>query len=309
MLAGIIRIQLLKVIIMNTGFAAEPVADEAILDLDGMDDFLAYLDGPHSVGLDNMRTELRHMILLMMELQGYETGYRSQQMLGFGHTGLVMNGLLPSDYKKRKLDQEFWDELDKLLAQLDRQFTYIVSHTQTRIVTVREDIVEKVRAIDSQIAAQATSDAHAEALKANNEERTILKWLKRRLERHEEDLQQAETAVEAVQVHQKMEQDIQDVKQGNVSVNKAANRPNPFTQMAAYARQVRTPEPEFDPHYERGPTIDLPGDSDESKDTAGSGGKSGKGGKGGAGGKTDGKASGSGAGEKDDLPPPPVAPL
>lgn len=295
---------------MNTGFAAEPVADEAILDLDGMDDFLAYLDGPHSVGLDNMRAELRHMILLMMELQGYETGYRSQQMLGFGHTGMIMNGLLRSD-QKRKLEEEIWEELDKLLAQLDRQFTFIVAHTQERIQTVRQAVVEQVKVIDQKIAAEATSDAHAEALKANNEERTILKWLKRRLERHEADLQQADTAAEAVQVHQKMEQDVLDVQQGNVSVNKAANRPSPFKNLADFvsAQQAIMAEPLLDTMDHRQAPDAGHGESEDSKDTAGKGGKSGKGGKGGAGGKTDGKASGGGAGEKDDLPPPPVAPL
>lgn len=292
---------------MNTGFAAEPDMDEVLVDFDGIEDFLDYVDSPSSFGLDGMRSELRHMVLLMMELQGYETGYRSQQMLGFGHTGLIMNGILPSDLKKRREEEEFWDRFYKMLMELEGRFETIILHTQKHIRTVRDDIIAEVEAIDARIAAQADSDTQAEALKAGHERRTVLKWLKRRLERHEENLQQADTAAEAIEVHQKMEQDLKDVQEGNVSVNKAANRPSPFQQISDFVRarqENAPPEPRMATHNSSKPDSSHT-ESDDSKESAG---KSGKGGQGGKSGKAGETGSGSGAGEKDDLPPPPVTP-
>lgn len=291
---------------MNTGFAMEAFetqeSDFSALNLEGIEDFLAYMDSPRSIGLDGMKSELRHMILLMMELQGYDTGYRSQQMLGFGHTSLILNGVLASDAKKMREEMEYWESLYKLLDELERTFSVTLNLVQKRIDTIQEHLVEEVKAIDQEIQAEATSDAHVVALKAGHERRNVLKWLLHRLDRHEADLQEANSTAEVVQLHQKVEQDVEDVKQGNVSANRSANRPSPFTQISEFVKVRRKEPPKHEHEHDREYGHDRHSDSEDSKDTSGKGGKSGKGGSSG------GSSGESSSGDKDDLPPPPVTP-
>ncbi|MCB1591746.1 MAG: hypothetical protein KDI90_04760 [Alphaproteobacteria bacterium] len=287
------------VTIMIAGQAFKTEEDIDVPDLEGMEDFLEYMDSPRAIGLDGMKAELRHMILLMMELQGHNTGYKSQQMLGLGHTSLIMNGLLPEDAKRLFEEQEYWDRLQKMLADLETRYDYIVFHVQKRIDEVQEQIIEEVQAIDEQIEAKATDATQAEAMKAENERRTVLKWLLRRMDRHEEELQETDTAAEAVQLHQNIEQDIEDVKQGNVSPTRSVSRPAPFPKIADF---LRGPKIEDETAF-----LNLSPETDEGKS-----GKGGKGGKDDKSGKSGKGGSGSGgsaaAGDEDDLPPPPVSP-
>ncbi|MCC7305396.1 MAG: hypothetical protein IT558_03945 [Alphaproteobacteria bacterium] len=263
-------------------------------DLDGVGDLLTYLDKPQSFGLDNMPMELRNMILMMLELQGYTYGYMQHQVHTFGHTSLSLDEHDPA-LAKRKRDEEFWSEFSKMLAQLESCFDTVYYNVHTRIHSVKAEIVAQVMAIDAGIAAAASTTAQAEAMKAAHGERGILKWMKRRLEKHETELAEANTAAEVVQVHQKMEQDLHDAKTGNVSPNRAASRPSPLTRISEYVRRKAEEAPDFIPE------VNVRGETEDKGSTGGSKGK------GGRGGKSD-DTTGSGAGEKDELPPPPMPP-
>ncbi len=261
-------------------------------DLDGVGDLLSYLEKPHNFGLDNMPMELRNMILMMLELQGYTYGYMQHQVHTFGHTSLSLDEHDPA-LAKRKREEEFWIEFSKMLAQLESCFDTVHYTVHKRLHSVKAEVVAQVMAIDASIAAAASTPAQAEAMKASHQERGILKWMKRRLEKHETELAEANTAAEVVQVHQKMEQDLHDAKTGNVSPNRAASRPSPLTRISEYVRRRAEEIP--DPT----PEITVRGESDDKGSS--SGGK----GKGGRGGKSGDTSSGSGAGEKEEIPPPP----
>lgn len=277
--------------------AALALEDDVIsaAELDGVGDLLDYFQKPHNFGLDNLPMELRNMILMMLELQGYTYGYMQHQVHTFGHTSLAMHGTLTEDEHKRRLQEEFWINFLRLLNELERHYEPIYNHVQVRIEAVRAEIVTQVMAIDATIAAAAATPAMAEAMKANHEERGILKWMKRRLEKHEAELAEANTAAEIVQVHQKMEQDLQDIKTGNVSPNRAASRPSPLTRISEYVRRRAEMFPDIAPE----PETNVRGESEDKGSS--SGGK----GKGGRGGKSDDTSSGSGAGEKEEISPPP----
>ena len=271
----------------------ERVLDQS--DLEGVDDLIRYLEGPNSFGLDQMPQNLRNMILYVLELQGYDYGYMQHQVIGFGHDSLIMDGLVPNLKKKRQQAEDYWIRLYKMLAELEASFEAIFIEVSSRIVRAKHDITSQVEAIDAQIAASASTTAQAEAMKESHPHRGILKWLKRRLEKHEADLAEADTAVEAIQIHQKMEQDLEDVKTGNVSPNRAASRPSPLVRISDFVKRRvgDLPEEEAD--------LDLHQDSEEKKGS-GSGGK----GKGGRGGSDD---QGSMGDSEDELPPPPAPPV
>ncbi|MBK6896808.1 MAG: hypothetical protein IPH06_09475 [Alphaproteobacteria bacterium] len=274
--------------------AALALEDDVISpsDLDGVTDLLEYLEKPHSFGLDNMPVELRSMILMMLELQGYTYGYMQHQVHTFGHTSMLAEEPNSALAKKRR-QEEFWIEFNKMLAQMESCFDTIHYNVHKRIHSVRAEIVSQVMAIDASIAAAAATPAMAEAMKATHAERGILKWMKRRLEKHETELAEANTAAEVVQVHQKMEQDLHDVKTGNVSPNRAVSRPSPLTRISEYVRRKAEMFPDVVPE------ATVRGESEDKGSS--SGGK----GKGGRGGKSGDSSSGSGAGEKEEITPPP----
>ncbi len=287
--------------------AALALEDDVISpsDLDGVTDLLEYLEKPHSFGLenvpdpsqkphsfglDNMPYELRNMILMMLELQGYTYGYMQHQVHTFGHTSLMLDETDPSLAKRRR-QEEFWIEFNRMLAQMESCFDTIHYSVSRRITSVKAEIIGQVMAIDATIAAAAATPAMAEAMKATHEERGILKWMKRRLEKHETELAEANTAAEVVQVHQKMEQDLHDVKTGNVSPNRAVSRPSPLTRISEYVRRKAEMFPDVVP------AVDVRGETEDKGSSSG--------GKGGRGGKSGDSSSGSGAGEKEEITPPP----
>lgn len=280
--------------------ASDAVINEDIEYFGSLEDasaFMQYLAGPHSIGLDKLKLELRNMVLYMMELQGYDYGYLSSVLQHDEHESLAMDG--PSLSKKgrkkrkRKSAQEELAELDRIL---ERSYDEVYAYVSQRIAEVRDNIQEEVNKIDSEIETLSRDSTQAEQFKAADPRRNLLLHIKQRLDQHEQDLQSAELTTDVIALHQKVEKKIDDLNSGTYQPDNFKTSIS-FIQAiaAAIARHVEQPIQVHTPPKRRVNQInlDLYGFDPDLEETDGKDEKTGSTGKSGKGDKTD-----------DDIPPP-----
>ena len=174
----------------------------------------SYLASPSSIGLDSFKESLRNVIQLMLELKGYSTGYDLSHLVIGEHSSMAMHGVLKDDNLKKRKAQQFWEDFLKLEKEMMQNFHSIFQNMHEFIITIEENIDNKIEKIDTQIEAAAQSDEHAVQLKQNNKERRRLKAFKRHIENHKQDLEEAESTEDLIDIGQNLAEDLEDLNNG-----------------------------------------------------------------------------------------------
>lgn len=184
--------------------------DEETIALQALNKFL---ESPHSIGLDTIKESLRNVVQLMMELKGYATGFSLQHLVHGEHSSMAMDGSLRDDAEKKRRIQEFWDEMMRLERLMAAGFDHVLAHVAAEIVEIKEDIADKIDAIDAQIDEAADTVEEAQVLKARNTKRKKLVKFKKHIEEHEAELHEADTTEELIEVQSNVLEDVQDFKE------------------------------------------------------------------------------------------------
>ena len=105
-------------------FGTATEIDEETLALEELRDFL---EKPQSIGLTNLKHSLRNVVLLMLELKGLSTGFIRHILANEEHPSMTMDGLLEGDKKRKRLVEEFWEEMRRLERLMEKEFgMYVV---------------------------------------------------------------------------------------------------------------------------------------------------------------------------------------
>ena len=174
----------------------------------------SYLASPSSIGLDSIKEPFRNVIQLMLELKGYSTGYDLSHLVIGEHSSMAMHGVLKDDNLKKRKAQQFWEEFLKLEKEMMQHFHSIFQNMHEFIVTIEENIDNKLEEIDTHIEAIAHNDEHAVQLKQKNKERHRLKAFKNHIKNHKQDLVEAESTEDLVDLGQNLAEDLEDLDNG-----------------------------------------------------------------------------------------------
>ena len=190
-------------------------------------ELLDFMEHPHSIGLDNLKESLRNIVQLMMELKGYATGYALQHLLYGEHSSMAMDGLLESDKKKKKLIQQFWDDMNYIENMLPLCLFEIKEYVHQTIINIKQTINEEIAVIDTHIKEHTSNDIEAQTMKNKSVKRQELKAFKNHIKRQEIELQEAETTKEVIELQKNVFEDVNDFDKGEFTPDKA--RPNPLS--------------------------------------------------------------------------------
>lgn len=170
----------------------------------------AFLEDPRSVGVDSLKESLRNIIVLMEELKGANYGRSAEHFSNGEHESMSINDAKLTPSKKRKIQQQYSDDLLKLEEQIAKSFSSVHLHVERKLKNVKENINAEIAKLDEQIEDMASNDEHAEHLKANSKKRRKLKLFKRRVQNYETELSIAAEARDTralVEVEQNLHQD------------------------------------------------------------------------------------------------------
>ena len=261
-----------------------------------------FLESPHSIGLDTIKESLRNMVQLMMELKGYATGFALQHLVHGEHSSMAVDGGLRDDAEKKRRLKEFWDEMMRLASLMEAGFDHVLKHVAAEIVEIKEDIADKIEAIDAQIEEAADTVEEARVLKSRNTKRKKLVKFKKHIEKHEVELHEADTTEELIEVQSNVLEDVQDFKENRFDPHKnKLDLLAPIREVMEVTRASN--ESAFDDDFE-GPAVWNRGnkryDDTDSSDTGSGSGSAGDDTSG-----SDDDAAGSGD-KDDDVKPPPL---
>ncbi|PCJ98129.1 MAG: hypothetical protein COA45_08220 [Zetaproteobacteria bacterium] len=191
--------------------------DEETIALQALNKFL---ESPHSIGLDTIKESLRNMVQLMMELKGYATGFALQHLVHGEHSSMAVDGGLRDDAKKKRLLQEFWDEMLRLERLMMAGFEHVLAHVSAEIIEIKQTIAEEIKAIDVKIEDVTDTAEEALVLKAKNTKRKKLVKFKKHIEEHEVELYEADTTQEVIEIQSNVYEDVQDFKEDRFNPHK-----------------------------------------------------------------------------------------
>ncbi len=196
---------------MNTATAFDQSAldDEDSIALKQLNSFL---EKPHAIGLDNLKESLRNMVQLMLELKGYKTGYQVHHLVRGEHSSLAMAGVLPGDEDKRKRMEQFYRDLMELEKQMAKMFARIFKHVAKKIVAVEQHLDAEIEAIDEKIEALADTPEQAAMIKAKSSKRRKLLTFKKHVKQKAEELEDATTTEEVLDIQSDLAEDAQDFR-------------------------------------------------------------------------------------------------
>ncbi len=225
-------------------FPSAPVVDQEMEELSELDRFFS---SPQSIGLDNVRESLRNVVQLMMELKGYATGYAIQNLVFATDLSLAMDGVLPGDDAKNQRIKDFWQRMYQLHEEMQRRIKEIFSHVATKIIDVKQSIDAQIERLDKEIEAAEEAPGAANVVQEKKTKKRRLLGLRRRVEEREEQLQEADTAQEIIEVEQALDQDIQSFNTTE-KVPGVLKKLNPLgiigTAMQAVREDVEAAEPD-----------------------------------------------------------------
>ena len=163
---------------------------------------------PHSFGIDNLKESFRNLIILMLELKGYDTGRALEHLYDGSHEGLSMSGARLTNSDKKRKKQEFEDAM-ALYEKLSLQsFSSVFSHVEKKLENVKNNIDEKIEALDAQLEEKADTAEEAAELKRNNKRRKRLFNFKRRVQQYEIELDDASTTEQVLDIEQSLHEDV-----------------------------------------------------------------------------------------------------
>lgn len=171
-----------------------------------------FLESPQSIGLDSLKESLRNIVQLMMELKGFATGFSLQHLVHGEHSSMAFDGALRDDAQKKRLIKEFWDEMLRFEREMAARFAQVFEHVATQIVEIKEDLADEIERIDANIEDVADTVEEARVLKAQHTKRKKLVKFKKHIEKHEVELQEADTTQEIVEIQSDVMEDVQDFK-------------------------------------------------------------------------------------------------
>ncbi len=191
--------------------------DDESIALQELNDFL---ESPQSLILGSVKESLRNIVQLMMELKGFATGYALQHLVNGEHSSMASEGSLRDDAEKKRRLKDFWDEMLRLDREMAAIFEDVYEHVATKIVEIKEDLTEKIEIIDANIEEMADTAEEARVLKAQNTKRKKLVKFKKHIEKHEAELQEADTTQEVIEIQSDVIEDVQDFKSNRFDPNR-----------------------------------------------------------------------------------------
>lgn len=206
-----------------------------------------FLSKNHFVGFDNLDPHLRQGVNLMQELQGHDTGMSLHHLVHGEHPSMNMADNKKEGIKKRL--QNFLNFLKWLSAMeeiMDAMFDKVYEVVSGRIEEIKEHIDDRIEKVDAKLeeaieeaiaegvipskealvagTAVASTAAGAVALKKIEKAKKKKKKLwrfKKRVEKHEAILEEADSTQEVLAVHENLEQDFEDLSNNKYSSSNA----------------------------------------------------------------------------------------
>ncbi len=179
----------------------------------------SFLEHPRSVGVDSLKESLRNIIILMEELKGNSFGRSAEHFPNGEHEGMSINDSKLTPSKKRKMEQQYSDELLKLEEKLNQSFSGVFRHVEQKLKTVKDNIDAEISKLDEQIDALADNSEHAAHIKANSKKRRKLKLFRSRVKNYEAEMTvaaQSRNTRALVEVEQNLHQDYVAFNDGGI---------------------------------------------------------------------------------------------
>lgn len=179
----------------------------------------SFLEHPRSVGVDSLKESLRNIIILMEELKGNSFGRSAEHFPNGEHEGMSINDSKLTPSKKRKMEQQYSDELLKLEEKLNQSFSGVFRHVEQKLKTVKDNIDAEISKLDEQIDALADNSEHAAHIKANSKKRRKLKLFRSRVKNYEAEMAvaaQSRNTRALVEVEQNLHQDYVAFNDGGI---------------------------------------------------------------------------------------------
>lgn len=277
-----------------------------------------FLSTPNqSTSMDNLKESLRNMLELWIEVKGYSTGRDLQHLVNDEHSSLAVAGTLRSD-RERKKKRDYAQALEDIEHLMKHYFDTAYEYVQKRIEVIKTGIDIEIEKLDQRIEEEADTEMEAQAIKASSSKRRKLVRFKKHIEEHEEELEEADTTLEILEIEKNIVEDLHDFKAGRFTPNKP--RPNPLYPISDILNSaLPINDPIYDNHHDihddisntqlSNDTSPLTGtsalNSSEKTDESGSGSQGSAGDTSGSGDTTGSDDSGAGDNEEDTRPPPP----
>ncbi len=198
-------------------------------------ELLKFLERPHSIGIDNLKENLRNAITLMLAIKGYETGFDLQHLLYGEHSSLAPEGILKTDKKKKQDIKDFWDLIAEIEREMSLYFRDLFANTIQEIIIIKHVVSEEIAEIDAVIEekeiAIEQADTRAEKILLEKEivekkkKRSELKAFKKHIKEQEEQLQEASVPEEVIGIQKNVIESHEDLKAGNFDPNKDFSNP------------------------------------------------------------------------------------
>lgn len=248
----------------NPEQAFDPAVRQDMAELSELERFLSK---PQSIGLNNVKESLRSTVTHMMALMGLDTGYSYTQILN--PTGAAYDQNHGAVVKKKKKNQQFWDDLLKLEELLAKNFMAMQTHVREILTKSKQEVEQQIYAVERLIqSGKEDGFFPAEAIKEAEAELENLQALKQDLEVMENDLETTKDPLMLVEIEKKLDKEFSPPKASPFlkAVSKAANTKDPLKNFkkAAPALAVNDVAPEAD--YSTDVDSDNDTDTDVSAD-------------------------------------------
>ncbi len=237
-------------------------------------ELLDFMEKPQSIGIDNLKTSLRNIVLLALEMKGYETGFSPQHFLHGKSSSLALDGLSNIDKERNRRVKQFWDDMNEIEREMARSFNIIFDFTVKKIVEIKQEISDKILIIDNvieekelaleQADTKAAEAAIAQEIAKKKQKRKELKQFKSHVKKQEAELREAKNTQEVINIQNNIIEDNQDFKDGKFDPNKAKTRPNPIKALSGIINMMRAKN---DDKYDVALDNDVPKEDSESSDT------------------------------------------
>lgn len=174
-----------------------------------------FLEQPQSIGLTNLKGNLKDMVRYMLALIGQDAGYGElAHVLCEEASPLAQEGILKNDKKKKKFLQDLLDEMERIAQEMRDQFDALFAYTENLFDKIEYQVAQELALIDAQIESAAKTEEQAAEIKARSSKRKMLKSFKKHIKQHKAELLEVEDARDIIEVQKDIIEDLADVKNG-----------------------------------------------------------------------------------------------